>query len=76
MLSKLKTDEELELTDSDDVSALRTVVNRTPPFAAGLPLLARDLSKVYPDGKVAVNRLAFDVKRGECFGLLGTNGAG
>ena len=76
VLSKLKTDEELELTDSDDVSALRTVVNRTPPFAAGLPLLARDLSKVYPDGKVAVNRLAFDVKRGECFGLLGTNGAG
>src|SRR4029434_11295752 len=34
-----------------------------------------DLIKTYGD-VVAVNRLSFQVARGECFGLLGPNGAG
>jgi ATP-binding cassette subfamily A (ABC1) protein 3 len=39
-------------------------------------LLIDDLQKVYGDGKRAVNRLSFGVRRGEIFGLLGVNGAG
>uniref|UniRef100_A0A8B9GUY0 P-type phospholipid transporter n=1 Tax=Astyanax mexicanus TaxID=7994 RepID=A0A8B9GUY0_ASTMX len=36
-----------------------------------------DLSKVYKSGKKpAVNRLCLGIPRGECFGLLGVNGAG
>jgi ABC-type multidrug transport system ATPase subunit len=39
-------------------------------------LVVRDLSKTYPNGNMAVQRLAFSVGFGECFGLLGINGAG
>ena len=38
-------------------------------------VLVKDLSKIYGSGnknrKVAVNRLSFTVRKGECFGLLG-----
>ena len=38
-------------------------------------VIARELSKRY--GKLtAVNRIAFDIQEGECFGFLGPNGAG
>ena len=40
-------------------------------------LKIQDLSKKYSrKGKLAVDHLNFGVKRGECFGLLGVNGAG
>ncbi|KAK2868971.1 hypothetical protein Q7C36_000842 [Tachysurus vachellii] len=40
-------------------------------------LTVRDLSKVYKAGKrPAVNQLCLSIPRGECFGLLGVNGAG
>ncbi|KAH8251293.1 hypothetical protein KR032_005365 [Drosophila birchii] len=41
----------------------------------GYPLVVSDLRKRYQD-KVAVNGLSFAAQRGECFGLLGVNGAG
>jgi len=34
------------------------------------------LRKVYSTGKVAVDKLSFGANYGECFGLLGVNGAG
>lgn len=39
------------------------------------PVIVLNLKKVY-DEKYAVKDLCFRVKKGECFGLLGTNGAG
>lgn len=36
----------------------------------------KDLSKVYDNGKRAVDHLSLGVPPGECFGLLGINGAG
>jgi len=39
-------------------------------------ILCRNLTKVYSNGFVAVDRISLGVKRGECFGLLGANGAG
>ena len=36
----------------------------------------QNLSKVYEGGKKALDKVSFDVKRGEIFGLLGPNGAG
>ncbi|XP_065097861.1 phospholipid-transporting ATPase ABCA1 isoform X2 [Paramisgurnus dabryanus] len=45
--------------------------------AQGDILTLTDLSKVYKAGrKPAVNRLCLGIPRGECFGLLGVNGAG
>ncbi|XP_039512135.1 phospholipid-transporting ATPase ABCA1 isoform X2 [Pimephales promelas] len=45
--------------------------------AVGDILTLTDLSKVYAAGrKPAVNRLCLGIPRGECFGLLGVNGAG
>lgn len=34
------------------------------------------LSKVYPNGKRAVDNMTFGIPPGQCFGLLGINGAG
>mmetsp|Transcript_23606 Transcript_23606/g.76778 ORF Transcript_23606/g.76778 Transcript_23606/m.76778 type:complete len:464 (-) Transcript_23606:43-1434(-) len=39
-------------------------------------LTVRGFRKVYGNGKVAVRSLSFGVAPGECFGLLGVNGAG
>ena len=43
--------------------------------ASGFAIEARDLMKTYGN-LVAVNRISFNVKYGEAFGMLGPNGAG
>jgi ABC-2 type transport system ATP-binding protein len=43
---------------------------------ADIPLVVRDLRKAYADGFVAVEEIAFTVRRGQVVGLLGPNGAG
>lgn len=37
-------------------------------------IVIRNLSKVYDNGKVAVDSLSIGIAPGECFGLLGING--
>lgn len=37
-------------------------------------IVIKNLSKVYDDGKVAVDNLNIGIAAGECFGLLGING--
>lgn len=39
-------------------------------------IVLNKISKVYDNGKVAVNNLCLGIPRGECFALLGVNGAG
>lgn len=36
----------------------------------------KNLTKTYKDGKIALNEISLDIKKGEIFSLLGTNGAG
>lgn len=38
-------------------------------------VVLQDLSKIYPGGKKAVNRLCLSLEQGEVFGFLGPNGA-
>ena len=39
-------------------------------------IVLNELTKQYPNGKVAVNGLSIGIPGGQCFGLLGINGAG
>jgi ABC-2 type transport system ATP-binding protein len=41
-----------------------------------VPVSFRAISKRYPDGKLAVDRLSLEVRTGQVLGLLGPNGAG
>lgn len=62
------------IPDDDDVLAEQQRV------AAGEAnddaIVMSELSKIYPNGKIAVNKLSLGIAPGECFGLLGINGAG
>lgn len=49
--------------------------NSDPEMKREYPVIVFNLKKKYDDN-FAVNDLCFKVKTGECFGLLGTNGAG
>ncbi|XP_068012331.1 phospholipid-transporting ATPase ABCA7 isoform X1 [Melanerpes formicivorus] len=61
--------------EDQDVARERVRVGSTPPD--GHLLLLKDLTKVYRRRKApAVNRLCVAIPPGECFGLLGVNGAG
>jgi ABC-type multidrug transport system fused ATPase/permease subunit len=39
-------------------------------------IVMSELTKIYGNGKIAVDKLSLGIPPGECFGLLGTNGAG
>jgi len=76
--TELKIDETLD----EDVRAEAEKIKRDVKKAvAENVLVTLDLKKVYPGrhgakSKAAVKGLTFSVKAGECFGLLGVNGAG
>lgn len=60
--------------DSDVIAERKRVENETDDL-----LRVRNLTKIYKSRgklKVAVNQLTFGVPHGQCFGLLGVNGAG
>ena len=59
--------------DDDVISEQDRVLNGE---AADDLIVLSQLTKVYGNGKKAVNNLSLGIPRGECFGLLGINGAG
>nr|XP_021189995.2 phospholipid-transporting ATPase ABCA1 [Helicoverpa armigera]WRX06182.1 ABCA1 [Helicoverpa armigera] len=64
------------LEEDSDVSTERSAVQEmTRAQISQQSLVCRDLTKFYKQF-LAVNRLTFAVHKGECFGLLGINGAG
>lgn len=62
------------IPDDDDVVAeqQRVLSGQTNDDA----IVISNLTKIYSNGKVAVNKLSLGIPPGECFGLLGINGAG
>lgn len=61
--------------EDEDVARERERVMQGP--TQGDVLVLRDLTKVYPGQRTpAVDRLCLGIPPGECFGLLGVNGAG
>ncbi|XP_063824930.1 phospholipid-transporting ATPase ABCA3-like isoform X2 [Ostrinia nubilalis] len=61
--------------DSDVVAERRFVQALTRSELGQYSLVCKDLTKYYQKF-LAVNRLTFAVRKAECFGLLGVNGAG
>jgi ABC-type polysaccharide/polyol phosphate transport system ATPase subunit len=65
-------------SENPDVEKERERVYRGD-YSSNAPLVVCDLYKEYrkkPRPKVALNKLCLVVEEGECFGLLGENGAG
>jgi ATP-binding cassette, subfamily A (ABC1), member 3 len=69
-------------TGSDITTALpddEDVLNEQNRVLSGVAnsdlIVLSQLSKVYANGKIAVNNLSLGIPHGECFGLLGINGA-
>lgn len=60
------------LPDDDDVVAEQRLV--LSGKSKGDLIVIKKLTKVYDDGKVAVDNLSLGIAPGECFGLLGING--
>lgn len=63
-----------DIPDDDDVvTEQQRVLNGEANDDA---IVLCELTKIYANGKVAVNKLSLGIPPGECFGLLGINGAG
>jgi ATP-binding cassette, subfamily A (ABC1), member 3 len=71
-------------TDSQDITTAQeddedviTEQNRVLAGQANNDLIVvSELTKKYDNGKIAVNNMSLGIPPGECFGLLGINGAG
>jgi len=61
--------------DPDVETEKRKVQNFSDDDLKGYNLVLKNLSKIY-QSKHAVKQICVAVKPGECFGLLGANGAG
>jgi ATP-binding cassette subfamily A (ABC1) protein 1 len=67
---------EVEITAPDDSDVVAEQERVLTGGANDDLIVVSQLTKVYDTGKVAVNNISFGVPPGQCFGLLGINGAG
>ncbi|XP_043856125.1 phospholipid-transporting ATPase ABCA3-like [Dromiciops gliroides] len=77
--SPVHTEPSLIFKDEDVENERERILTSLQELLQDTPLVAKELTKVYSHRKktiLAVNRISFTVQKGECFGLLGFNGAG
>jgi ATP-binding cassette subfamily A (ABC1) protein 1 len=67
---------EAEITAPDDSDVVAEQERVLTGGANDDLIVLSQLTKIYDTGKVAVNNISFGVPPGQCFGLLGINGAG
>mmetsp|Transcript_28196 Transcript_28196/g.58760 ORF Transcript_28196/g.58760 Transcript_28196/m.58760 type:complete len:1961 (+) Transcript_28196:86-5968(+) len=68
--------EHVPIADIDDEDVIAEYARVRGGDADGDLIVLKDLTKRYPNGKLAVNNMSLGIPPGECFGLLGINGAG
>ena len=61
--------------EDEDVAAERERIASSPDLGKSCTLVLAEIRKYYADF-LAVDRLSVGIEKGECFGLLGVNGAG
>ncbi|XP_032896611.1 ATP-binding cassette sub-family A member 3 [Amblyraja radiata] len=66
------------VAEDHDVMIERMKIEESLAAQMDKPLVLKELFKIYPgkEPTVAVNRINLAINRGDCFGLLGLNGAG
>ncbi len=64
------------LKDEDVIAEEQRLLDPNSGAAESSTILVKDMKKVYPGGKYAVKGVSLGIPNGECFGLLGINGAG
>ncbi|XP_036595474.1 ATP-binding cassette sub-family A member 3-like [Trichosurus vulpecula] len=77
--SQVHTRPSLIFKDQDVENERERILNSLPELLQTTPLITKELTKVYSHRKapvLAVNKISLTVQKGECFGLLGFNGAG
>ena len=64
--------------EDNDVATERERITNAPveQLTTTDTVILRDLTKVFDNSFLAVDRLSVGIPKGECFGLLGVNGAG
>jgi hypothetical protein len=67
-------DDNTGIKEDNDVQTMRREVE-AGRFSVDDPLIAKNLRKIYDDGKLALANLNLIVHKNSCFGLLGENGA-
>ena len=64
------------LKDEDVIAEEQRLLDPNSGATESSTILVKDMKKVYPGGKYAVKGVSIGIPNGECFGLLGINGAG
>lgn len=67
--------DDYNVRDEDVIAEEQRLLNQDE-LKESSSVFIKDFKKVYPGGKYAVRGLSIAIPKGECFGLLGINGAG